>query len=322
MQFVCPACKGGVNQQPAAYDCPACRRTFPVVCGIPDFRLAPDPYIGLEEDRTKGEMLSAAGQTRTFEELLRYYYAVTPEDPADLAKHWIARSLAEMELAAFTLDAYHLEGGDFLDLGCSTGAMLAAAHSRCKSVTGVDVAFRWLIVGARRLRELGISATLVCANAEHLPFPDAAFDTATALDLLEHVRQPQLAVGEAARVTRPRAKTVYITNNRYAPLRDPQVGIWGVGLLPRRWQVPYVAFRRDDLHPYRVAMRSAREVDRFCRQAGYRSVVTEPAILHAPHLRSEAFQGLLALYNRARRWPVIEGLLKRVGPKLVAVADR
>ena len=128
MRFVCPACKGELTLVSDSYECPACSRSFPIVCGIPDFRLTPDPYIGIEEDRAKGTMLQAAAQSRTFEELLRFYYAITPEDPPDLAKHWIARALADVEIAKFTIDAYGLQGNRLLDLGCSTGAMLAAAQ--------------------------------------------------------------------------------------------------------------------------------------------------------------------------------------------------
>jgi ubiquinone/menaquinone biosynthesis C-methylase UbiE/uncharacterized protein YbaR (Trm112 family) len=320
MRFVCPACKGSLEQHPDSYRCAACARRYPIVCAIPDFRLVPDPYIGMEEDRKKGEMLSRAAETRTFEELIRFYYSVTPEDPPDLAEHWIAHALAELEIGTFTFDAYELAGGRFLDLGCSTGAMLAAASHRCESVTGVDVAFRWLVAGACRLRELGVSATLVCANAEYLPFPGASFDRVTAVDLLEHVSQPQLAVNEAYRVSKPGAASLFLTNNRYAPLPDPQVRMWGVGLLPRRWQGPYVAFRRSDLHRYRVAMRSAWEMKRLCRRAGYDSLTVEAAILHAPHLPGKRLQRLLVFYNLTRRWPLIRALLKWVGPKLAVVA--
>lgn len=322
MRFVCPACKGELTLVSDSYGCPACSRSFPMVCGIPDFRLTPDPYIGIEEDRAKGTMLQEAAQSRTFEELLRFYYAITPEDPPDLAKHWIERALADVEIAKFTIDAYGLQGNRLLDLGCSTGAMLAAARNRGASVTGVDVAFRWLVIGAQRLRELGVEAVLVCANAEHLPFPDSAFDITTAIDLLEHLPEALHAVTEARRVTQPGSRSLYLTNNRYAPLPDPQVRIWGVGLLPRRWQAPYVAWKRGDLHRYHVRMLSARETTRLCSRAGYRSVSTSPAVLYAPHLRGRSLQRLLKIYNAARGRPLIRALLRLVGPKLVTTALR
>lgn len=290
-----------------------------MICGIPDFRLLPDPYIGIAEDRAKGERLASAGESRSFEQLVRYYYEITPEDPSDLAKHWIARTLAEVAIARFTLATYHLSGERLLDLGCSTGAMLAAAEHRFAAVTGVDVAFRWLVIGAHRLRELGVEATLVCANAEFLPFAAGSFDAVTAVDLLEHVADAQKSVNETRRVAQT---AVFVTNNRYAPLPDPQVRIWGVGLLPRAWQARYVASRRGDLHPYRVSMRSARELGSLCDNAGFREIVTAPARLYAPHLHGGLLRLALGVYNAVRTWPGIRGFLKLAGPKLVTKAVR
>src|SRR5438128_2224636 len=88
--FVCPSCKGSLTSSPASFFCRRCAREYPIVCGIPDFRLAPDPYIDIEQDRAKGEALFDAGKDRTFEQLLRHYYAITREDPPDLALHWTA----------------------------------------------------------------------------------------------------------------------------------------------------------------------------------------------------------------------------------------
>ena len=321
MSFVCPLCKGKLIRGADDYRCPACKRAYPVICGIPDFRILPDPYIELAKDRVKGALLAAAGRTRGFEELVRYYYDITPEDPPDLAKHWIARALAEVEIARFAVAQYGLTGRTFLDVGCSTGAMLAAASEHCESVTGVDVAFRWLIVGQVRLRELGIHANLVCANAEHLPFASETFDRVSALDLLEHVPQPRLAVREAFRVSQQDARTVFRTNNRFAPLPEPHVRLWGVGWLPRRWQAAYVAMRRKDLHRYRIALLSSGELARLCRDAGYRFVHVASAPLYAPQFSKPA-QRAFASYNAVRKWPFIAGLLRRVGPLLVAIAER
>ena len=322
MQFVCPRCRGELSQQNDAYFCAACSRLFPVIAGIPDFRLEPDPYIGMDEDRAKGLALLNVGRERGFHGLLEYYYAVTPEDPADLARYWMRRALAEIEIARAILQKHQLQSaaGVLLDVGCSTGAMLAAAARPGRTVIGVDVAFRWLCVGSIRLQELGTFATLVCANAEALPFPDNWFDTVTAVDLIEHTRGQARAVQEGYRVCRTGGTALWITNNRYALLPDPQVHLWGVGLVPQRWQAAYVRFRRPDLHSYRVLMLSAKALQKLCRLAGYLEARAQPAVLYAPHLQSVGAQWALSVYNRLAQTPGFRELSRLVGPKVAVRA--
>jgi ubiquinone/menaquinone biosynthesis C-methylase UbiE/uncharacterized protein YbaR (Trm112 family) len=367
--FVCPVCRGPLEAMRQGYACRHCAREYPIVCGIPDFRLDSDPYIAIEDDRRKGEALFQSGQGHTFEWLLRHYYAITPDDPPDLAERWTARALNEVVIADAQLrdagligterehrdarsggaaleprdgrsSAARLEhrddgsggaglqpGGDpnheaLLDVGCSTAALLIAARQAYGALVGVDVAFRWLVLGQRRLREAGVDATLVCANAEHLPFADAAFTAVTAMDVLEHVRDASLAAAETARVASPGAVLLATANNRYAPLPEPNVHLWGVGFLPRRWQARYVAARRRDLHPYRISLMSAGELQRLIREAGWTDLRLTPPLVVAPHVRTGIAARTFALYNRLRGAGAIGPVLKRVGPKLRIQARR
>lgn len=314
MTFVCPACRGPLAGE---YECRSCARRFPVIHGIPDFRLFPDPYIGIDEDRTKAAHLFEASQTRSFAEMLRYYYSITKEDPGDLAVRWTAHALVETEIASFLLrEAGLARGRALLDIGCSTGGLLIAAKTGFSSAMGVDVALRWLMIGAVRLREAGVDARLVCANAEALPFEDDSFDAVTCIDTIEHLRDVRAAMSEAHRVSAPGARALWATNNRYTPLPDPQVHLWGIGWLPRSWQPAYVAWRRGDLHRYQIQMRSAREMDRLIRSAGFSTAGAAPAPLFAPH--RPRLRAALETYNRFRRVP----LLKLIAPGLWAVARK
>ena len=54
LNFVCPVCRAPVVLEGESYACAQCDRVFPVVFGIPDFRVADDPYISIENDRAKG----------------------------------------------------------------------------------------------------------------------------------------------------------------------------------------------------------------------------------------------------------------------------
>lgn len=297
MEFVCPRCKGELSD----YRCAACSLEFPVVCGIPDFRLFADPYIGISEDRAKGIALEQATRGMSFAEAVRYYYSITPEDPADLAGLWTARALAEVEIAQAML-AYG-EAGPVLDVGCSTGAVLIAAGGG----VGVDIAFRWLVLGRLRLREAGVDGELVCANAEYLPFPASMGARVTSFDSLEHLRDAAMALREMRRVG---ASLLLTSNNRWAPLPEPHVHLWGVGWLPRRLQTRYVAWRRGDLHPYRIQLRSAAEGERLARAALWTGARAEAAPLFAPHLGGFAVLAL-AGYRAVRRWPG----MRWIGPR-------
>ena len=327
MDFVCPACKGSLTRGSTSFSCGTCRREYPVVAGIPDFRLMPDPYIDLAADREKGQHLHALSERLGFEELVRYYYSITPEDPPDHARVRIAHALAEVQIAeALLRDARLLPAeratGALLDLGCSTAALLIAAAGRVPRLVGIDVAFRWLVIGQVRLREAGVQATLVCANAEALPFPDRSFEVVTATDLVEHVNDPQAAVREAYRVLASGGSTLWTTNNRYATIPEPHVRLWGVGYLPRRWQRRYVAWRRADLHPYRVRLASAREIRRLFVAVPFATSRVDPAALCAPHRTGRVFSALLGLYNRLRRLPGFASAAKRLGPRLSVVARK
>ncbi len=294
MSFVCPQCKGELEQTPTTYACSACRRTYPVLCGIPDFRLFADPYIEMDADRAKGQALEAATRGMSFAEAVRYYYSITPDDPADLAEVWTARALAEVAIAREML-AYAKGAGPLLDVGCSTGAVLIAAGGGI----GVDIAFRWLVLGRLRLQEAGVAGQLVCANAEHLPFAGSLGARVTSFDTLEHLRDAAQGLREMRRVG---ASLLLTSNNRWAPLPEPHVRLFGVGWLPRRWQARYVAWRRPDLHAYRIQLRGASEGKVLVRGAGWIDARTEAARLYAPQMGAGA-QRVLALYRGLRLVP-------------------
>lgn len=302
MEFVCPQCHGPLAQSPGNYHCTSCPREFPIVCGIPDFRLFPDPYIDIVPDREKAQHLNAATAGMTFEQAVRYYYSITPDDPPDLAAIWTARALAEVDISRALLHNIPANG-QLLDVGCSTGALLIAAGGG----VGVDVALRWLVIGSLRIRESGVQATLVCANAEHLPFPPDSFDTVTCIDTLEHLSNASSALTNFRRV----AKHLLLTsNNRWCLLSEPHVHLWGVGLLPRSRQKRYVACRRGDLHPYRITLRGPAEGRNLVRAAGWSNASVGAAPLHAPH-RAGMLQALLSFYRICRKLPGLVWLAPR-----------
>ncbi len=97
-----------------------------------------------------------------------------------------------------------------LDIGCQTGVntLLLAQAADTRHIVGLDY-------NARTLREAAAKGICVLVgDANHpLPFADASFDAVTMMDVLEHLVDPRLAIGEARRVLRPGGYLVIATPN-------------------------------------------------------------------------------------------------------------
>jgi len=320
--FICPRCRGPVQHAPQAYRCEPCRATYPVVAGVPDFRVAPDPWIGLEDDRAKALRLEVATAGLSFEESVRAYWAMTPATPQPLAARYTthvikARDRSAEWLARLPVESDPDEETLWLDLGCGTGDLIAAATAVGRRVVGIDIALRWLVI-ARRRPELA-AACLVCCGAEALPFPAACFTRAHALGLLEHCPAPDPVLREARRVLRPGGRIFVRTVNRYTVLREPHVLIWGVGFVPRRWADRYVKWRSGRGYEHHRPL-SKRELAGALRRAGFRrlTVGAAPALAAEVERLGTVGRRLSTVYAAARRTPVVERALAWVAPLLEA----
>ena len=117
-----------------------------------------------------------------------------------------------------------------LDAGCGTGALAFALAQFVSEVVGVDVRDDYLEVGRRTAPP---NVTFVSGDVMALPFGYAEFDLGCCHRVLHHVRRPELAVSELARVTRPGGKLfiadqlgsidpiLSIEMDRFERLRDP-----------------------------------------------------------------------------------------------------
>jgi SAM-dependent methyltransferase len=92
-------------------------------------------------------------------------------------------------------------GQRVLDVGCGPGALTAELVGRlgAESVTAVDPSEPF--VAAARERHPGVDVRR--AAAEHLPFPDDAFDAALAQLVVHFMSDPVAGLTEMRRVTRP-----------------------------------------------------------------------------------------------------------------------
>jgi len=88
-----------------------------------------------------------------------------------------------------------------LDVGCGPGALTAELLARLgpDAVAAVDPSEPFVV--AARARNPGVDVRE--ASAEHLPFPDAAFDAALAQLVVQFMADPVAGTAEMRRVTRP-----------------------------------------------------------------------------------------------------------------------
>lgn len=96
-------------------------------------------------------------------------------------------------------------GTALLDVGCGTGDLARAAVDRGARVTGVDLDARAIAVAQRDVPE----ARFDVGDTHDLAFGDGAFDVVVAVQLLMHVPDPLRVLGEAGRVGRVVAVTVW-----------------------------------------------------------------------------------------------------------------
>jgi SAM-dependent methyltransferase len=325
VDVVCPACKGGLSETGAGLRCGACERTYPVLLGIPDLRVLPDPYIAMDKDRAKGASLAEATAGLPFDQALDRYYATTPEVPPVQARLFKRSVLSAQPRARERLSMWEpsAHGGALLEIGCGTGPLLLAARDRYDTVAGIDIAFRWLVAGQARLREAGASELpVLCACAEGLPFPDASFDRVAMDSSVECFQDQRMALREAFRVLRPGGRIFVTTPSRTSVGPDPHTGIPFGSLLPDRVTAAWVR-RGGGIPPYRHLL-SRRQLHDMLRDAGFEDV--RIALPDIPRGQRDALGGfarvLVDAYHVAKRLPVARAVLLRIGPLLDATATR
>lgn len=320
----CPRCRAAVERLGEAYQCTACPARYPIVLGIPDFRLYEDPLIPLADDYRKGEKLLRETEQRSFAEMVAYYWTLPtyPPTPAELSARFIEHVLGDAE----RIEGYaeHLGAGrTFLDVGCGAGMLVQWANRRFPIAVGADVGFRWLVIARHGLTERGFAPNVVCCCADALPFADGVFDTVTSVALLEHVPDAAAALAHFGRVTAPRGRVFTWTSNRFSLAPEPHVRVWGVGFLPRRLMPAYVRWRTGLAYDKKHLL-SRGELRRAFRRAGLRRVRFVPPRVTGVDLAPMrgAERAGARLWETARRIPLVQRLGLRWFPVLQAVATR
>ena len=91
--------------------------------------------------------------------------------------------------------------GRTLEVGVGTGRNLNL-YPPGVELTGINISPAMLAHARRRAQRIGRSAQLDVADVEHLPYPDASFDTVVATCVFCSVSDPVAGLREVARVVR------------------------------------------------------------------------------------------------------------------------
>ena len=330
VEICCPGC-GGELQWPdnsrERMDCVSCHAWYPVICDIPDLRIFADPYIGIDDDLEKGRGLAEAAATRKLPELIDHYYAstsvVTPQQAALYRRGLLAaggRAVAALDM--WEKSAGLGSPGRLLEVGCGTAPLMIAAQRRGYEVVGVDIAFRWLIVGQQRLREAGLDLPLICACAEALPFPDGQYDRIVLDSVIEHVRDQDRVPAQCSRVAVPDAALYLATPNRFSIGPDPHTGFPAGSLYPAAMTAALV--RRQGGIPPRRQLLSVFALRRKLADAGFaRTRVFLPDVPAAQQTGLNVLLRMaIVLYHVLKRLPGTRHLLYLVGPLLYSSSLR
>jgi SAM-dependent methyltransferase len=326
VEFVCPRCQGGLSASQTAYRCDRCDVAYPILFGIPDFRLRTDRYLTLDEEREKARKLDLYGRNASFEQLVQYYYSITFDLPPDRVRLYQKLIQAGPERARPILrDLAPRSDSDVLvDLGCGTAGLLIAAQGRYRAIYGVDIALRWLVVCQKRLRERGVTANLVCADVEALPFPAESFTQAAAADLIEHVYDIDRTFASIEHLLQPGGKLWLSATNRYCPGPHPLTGVWAIGFLPARPRA-WVLGKLKGIDLLRYAnLVSSGDIARRLQGRGF--VVLELRPKQIDEAAAAAYTPLerilIALYRFALRRPILRRILLKIGPAFEIVCRK
>lgn len=147
-----------------------------------------------------------------------------------------------------------LAGTPVLDIGCGIGAYVEKFRALDATAFGVDVDQERL---ERANHEKGLN-TVARSVSEALPFPDNHFDAVLLHEVIEHVNDDRVTIGEAHRVTRPGGVVIVFAPNRLYPF-ETHGAYFG-----KRYvfgNIPFVGYLPDGLRnrfaPHVRAYRSA-----------------------------------------------------------------
>jgi ubiquinone/menaquinone biosynthesis C-methylase UbiE len=168
---------------------------------------------------------AAVGTPAFFREVETWRYSVEPFIP---------------EIARFEETA----GKDVLEVGIGLATDFVRFVRAGANATGIDLTEAAVAAARERLEQEGLSADVLVADAESLPFSDESFDVVYSYGVLHHTPHPAAALREIHRVLRPGGEARIMLYSRRSWFA---LAVWARHVLRRRrpWHSLTVALARD-----------------------------------------------------------------------------
>jgi 2-polyprenyl-3-methyl-5-hydroxy-6-metoxy-1,4-benzoquinol methylase len=112
-------------------------------------------------------------------------------------------------------------GARLLEVGSGMGHLMAELEPSFETY-GIDIN-RWAV---ERSKEIVLKSRLQTASAQELPFADRSFNVVIIKHIVEHLPDPQKAIGEIGRVTEPGGILILATPNLDSLLRSWKGDSW------------------------------------------------------------------------------------------------
>ncbi len=137
-------------------------------------------------------------------------------DAGAYARFWTSLAAPARAAVAGALDL--ARGIVLLDIGCGPGDFCALAIERGAQASGLDLDPAMIVLARTRAPR----ADLRVGSMDALPWPNAAFDAATAFNVLQFAETPARALSEARRVLRPGGRLAICS---WSPPRHNQINL-------------------------------------------------------------------------------------------------
>ena len=148
-----------------------------------------------------------------------------------------------------------LKGHTVLEVGVGTGKNLPYYPAGI-ALTGIDISSGMLEHAERKAKQLGLTASLVQADAQALPFPDHSFEAAVATFVLCSVPNPSQALREIQRVVVPGGQILLLEH-----------------VLSKRWLLSKLMRLLSPLTMRIWGASLARDTEHLVREAGFSELV-------------------------------------------------